>query len=138
MLANHHPRKRVSKKSPRDSVTLPDSADACTRCRATVAQMESETAAVESLQVHAIRGIQELTVRLRSATQLAHRRRRFDQHGPALGTDPGWQAEPKKCLQALARGDYDWSHMAMDYRPDQLKEECKENKSYAIAHGLDG
>jgi hypothetical protein len=51
---------------------------------------------------------------------------------------PGWQAEPKKCWQALERGDYDWSHMAMDYRPDQVKEKCKENKSYAIAHGLDG
>jgi hypothetical protein len=45
---------------------------------------------------------------------------------------------PKKCWQALERGDYDWSHMAMDYRPDQVKEKCKENKSYAIAHGLDG
>jgi hypothetical protein len=44
---------------------------------------------------------------------------------------PGWQAEPKKCWQALERGDYDWSHMAMDYWPDRVKEKCKENKSYA-------
>ena len=25
---------------------------------------------------------------------------------------PSWQAEPKKCWDALARGDYDWSHQA--------------------------
>jgi hypothetical protein len=43
-----------------DGLALPDSADACTRCRATVAQMESEAAAVESLKVNAIRGLQEL------------------------------------------------------------------------------
>jgi hypothetical protein len=39
------------------------------------------------------------------------------------------QSEPKKCWQALDRGDYDWSHMAMAYRPDRVKEKCKENKS---------
>jgi len=49
---------------------------------------------------------------------------------------PSWQAEPKKCWQALERGDYDWSHMAMDYWPERVKEKCKTNKSYAIAHGL--
>jgi hypothetical protein len=45
-----------------DGLALADSADACTRCHATVAQMESETAAVESLKVNAIRGLQELAV----------------------------------------------------------------------------
>jgi hypothetical protein len=50
---------------------------------------------------------------------------------------PAWPAEPKKCWQALERGDYDWSHTAMDYWPDRVKEKCRENKSYAIAHGLD-
>ena len=49
---------------------------------------------------------------------------------------PSWQAEPKKCWQALKRGDYDWSHMAMDYWPERVKEKCKTNKSYAIAHRL--
>ncbi len=49
---------------------------------------------------------------------------------------PIWQAEPKKCWKALEQGEYDWSHMAMDYWPDRVKEKCRENKSYAIAHGL--
>lgn len=49
---------------------------------------------------------------------------------------PSWQAEPKKAWQALERGDYDWSHTAMDYWPDRVREKCRTNKSYAIAHGL--
>lgn len=49
---------------------------------------------------------------------------------------PSWQAEPKKCWNALRRGDYDWSHQAMDHRPDQVRDKCKTNRSYAIAHGL--
>lgn len=49
---------------------------------------------------------------------------------------PSWQAEPKKCWEALARGDYDWAHQAMDHRPEQVRDKCKANRSYAIAHGL--
>ncbi|MCL6447598.1 MAG: BREX-1 system adenine-specific DNA-methyltransferase PglX [Armatimonadetes bacterium] len=49
---------------------------------------------------------------------------------------PSWQAEPKKCWQALERGDYDWSHQAMEYWHGRVREKCKTNKSYAIAHGL--
>ena len=49
---------------------------------------------------------------------------------------PSWQKDPKKCWEALERGDYDWAHMAMDYWPERVKEKCKTNKSYAIAHGL--
>ena len=49
---------------------------------------------------------------------------------------PSWQAELEKCWDALEQGDYDWSHMAMDYWPERVKEKCKINKSYAIAHGL--
>ena len=47
-----------------------------------------------------------------------------------------WQSEPKKCWMALERGDYDWSHQAMDIRPKEVRAKCKTNKSYAIAHGL--
>lgn len=50
---------------------------------------------------------------------------------------PSWQKEPKKAWEALERGDYDWSHQAMDHWPDRVKEKCKTNKSYAIAHGLE-
>lgn len=49
---------------------------------------------------------------------------------------PSWQAEPKKCWEALERGDYDWTHQAMDHRPKQVREKCKANRSYTIAHGL--
>jgi len=50
---------------------------------------------------------------------------------------PSWQAEPKKVWEALERGDYDWAQQAMDHWPDRVKEKCKTNKSYAIAHGLE-
>lgn len=49
---------------------------------------------------------------------------------------PSWQTEPKKAWQALEKGDYDWAYQAMDHWPDRVKEKCKTNKSYAIAHGL--
>lgn len=49
---------------------------------------------------------------------------------------PSWQAEPKKCWEALERGDYDWAHQAMEHWPERVLEKCKTNKSYAIAHGL--
>lgn len=47
---------------------------------------------------------------------------------------PSWQKEPKSCWHALMKGDYDWSHQAMDHRPNQVKEACKNNRSFAIAH----
>ncbi|MBW1707833.1 MAG: BREX-1 system adenine-specific DNA-methyltransferase PglX, partial [Deltaproteobacteria bacterium] len=50
---------------------------------------------------------------------------------------PSWQKEPKKAWEALERGDYDWSYQAMDHWPDRVKEKCKTNKSYAIAHGME-
>ncbi len=43
-----------------DGLDLPDGADACRRCRATVAQMESETAAVDSLKIEVIGELQKL------------------------------------------------------------------------------
>lgn len=50
---------------------------------------------------------------------------------------PSWQAEPKKCWEALVRGDYDWSHMAMRHWPDRVLAKCRSDKSLAIAHGVD-
>jgi hypothetical protein len=49
---------------------------------------------------------------------------------------PSWQAEPKKCWEALERGDYDWAHQAMDHWPDRVRDKCETYRSYAIAHGL--
>ncbi len=49
---------------------------------------------------------------------------------------PSWQAEPKKAWEELEAGKYDWSYQAMDHWPERVREKCKTNKSYAIAHGL--
>lgn len=56
---------------------------------------------------------------------------------PLWELTPSWQAEPKKAWKALAEEKYDWSHQAMDHWPDRVKEKCKTNKSFAIAHGLE-
>jgi hypothetical protein len=48
---------------------------------------------------------------------------------------PLWKAEPKKYWERLEAGDFDWSRMAMNYWSKRVKEKCKVNKSYAIAHG---
>ena len=48
---------------------------------------------------------------------------------------PIWWREPKKYWECLQQGDYDWSHIAMRYWPERVREKCKTNKSFAIAHG---
>lgn len=54
---------------------------------------------------------------------------------PLHGLIPSWTAEPKKAWDSLAAGEYDWSRTAMRYWPDRVLEACRNNKSYAIAHG---
>nr|MBA2713581.1 hypothetical protein [Rubrobacteraceae bacterium] len=49
---------------------------------------------------------------------------------------PAWSAEPRKAWDSLTSGSYDWSHTAMRYWPERVTEACRNNKSYAIAHGL--
>lgn len=49
---------------------------------------------------------------------------------------PSWP-EAKKAWQELEAGEYDWAQQAMEYWPDRVKEKCKTNKSFAIAHGLE-
>lgn len=48
---------------------------------------------------------------------------------------PIWKSEPKKYWEKLAAGEFDWSHIAMKYWPDRVRQKCKTNKSFAIAHG---
>ena len=48
---------------------------------------------------------------------------------------PIWKSEPKKYWERLQKADYDWSHIAMRYWPERVREKCKTNKSFAIAHG---
>jgi uncharacterized small protein (DUF1192 family) len=48
---------------------------------------------------------------------------------------PLWEKYPKKHWKRLQKGEYDWSHIALHYWPERVREACRENKSYAIAHG---
>ncbi len=50
---------------------------------------------------------------------------------------PIWKSEPKKFWGRLQDGQYDWSHISMHYWPERCKEQCRTNKSCAIAHGLE-
>jgi len=48
-----------------------------------------------------------------------------------------WQLETKKCWTELAKGDYDWAHLAMHLWPDRVVPKCAKDRSLAIAHGLE-
>jgi hypothetical protein len=48
---------------------------------------------------------------------------------------PIWKAEPEKYWERLRKGDLDWSHVATRCWPQRVREACKTNKSFAIAHG---
>jgi type I restriction-modification system DNA methylase subunit len=49
---------------------------------------------------------------------------------------PGWQSELQKYWQGLDQGKYDWSFQAMDHRPKEVREKCREDNSFSIAHGI--
>jgi len=46
-----------------------------------------------------------------------------------------WRNNLRACWKELARGDYDWAHLAMSMWPDRVLEACKKDRSIAIAHG---
>jgi hypothetical protein len=48
-----------------------------------------------------------------------------------------WQKECKSTWDALADGDYDWSHLAMHLWPERVVSKCAKDRSLAIAHGLE-
>jgi len=48
---------------------------------------------------------------------------------------PSWP-ETRAAWKELEDGKYDWSHQAMAYWPERVKEACKTNRSFAIAHGM--
>ena len=48
-----------------------------------------------------------------------------------------WQNELKTCWEDLRKGEYDWSHMAYNIWPDRVRNACSEDRSLAIAHGLE-
>lgn len=50
---------------------------------------------------------------------------------------PRWQKDLKACWGKLAKGDYDWAHLAYTIWPKRVEEACKKDRSIAIAHSLE-
>jgi len=48
-----------------------------------------------------------------------------------------WQKDLKACWEELEAGDYDWAHLAYTIWPDRVRAKCKQDRSLAIAHGLE-
>jgi hypothetical protein len=48
-----------------------------------------------------------------------------------------WQKELKTTWDALCAGNYDWAHLAMHLWPERVVPKCAEDRSLAIAHGLE-
>ncbi len=48
-----------------------------------------------------------------------------------------WQKDCRQTWDALVRGDYDWSALAMRLWPERVVVKCIQDRSLAIAHGLD-
>ena len=46
----------------------------------------------------------------------------------------GFRKNLEACWKELARGDYDWAHLAMSMWPERVLEACKKDRSIAIAH----
>lgn len=49
-----------------------------------------------------------------------------------------WAKDTKDCWEKLRSGEYDWAHMAYTIWPDRVREVCRNDRSIAIAHGLEG
>lgn len=48
-----------------------------------------------------------------------------------------WQKELKSTWDALSAGKYDWAHLAMRLWPERVVPKCADDRSLAIAHGLE-
>jgi hypothetical protein len=49
---------------------------------------------------------------------------------------PSWK-ETEKAWRELEGEKYDWAHQAMRHWPDRVKDACRTNRSFAIAHSLE-
>ncbi len=50
---------------------------------------------------------------------------------------PRWRKDLEACWKALQDGQYDWSHLALSLRPDQVQDACRRDRSLALAHDLE-
>ena len=48
-----------------------------------------------------------------------------------------WAKDTEQVWKKLAKGDYDWAHLAYTLWPERVKEVCRKDRSIAIAHGLE-
>ena len=48
-----------------------------------------------------------------------------------------WQKKLKATWEKLEAGEYDWAHLAYSIWPERVREKCKTDKSFAIAHDLE-
>ena len=48
-----------------------------------------------------------------------------------------WQKALNDTWGKLERGDYDWSHLAMNYWPERVLRKCHQDRSLAIAHDVE-
>lgn len=55
-----------------------------------------------------------------------------------VGQNRSWQKECRSTWDKLCKGDYDWAHLAMHLWPERVVPNCAEDRSLAIAHGLEG
>jgi hypothetical protein len=50
---------------------------------------------------------------------------------------PKWRMELQECWKKLEAGEYDWANLAYSIWPNRVREICKQDRSIAIAHGLE-
>jgi hypothetical protein len=48
-----------------------------------------------------------------------------------------WAQETKACWEKLEGGEYEWAHLACTIWPQRVREVCRQDRSIAIAHGLE-
>jgi hypothetical protein len=48
-----------------------------------------------------------------------------------------WQKVLNDTWEKLEQGDYDWSHLAMNYWPERVLRKCHQDRSLAIAHEVE-
>ena len=100
----------------------------------------------EETQFEALQGIELELIELRDTLlKLAPTYRPNHDDGVQITAAPLWQLFRHKPWQKvlkdtwakMEKGEYDWTHLAMSFWPERVREKCKTDKSLAIAHGLE-
>ncbi|WP_295543465.1 hypothetical protein [uncultured Thiohalocapsa sp.] len=50
---------------------------------------------------------------------------------------PKWRNTLQETWNQLAQGDFDWAHLALSYWPERVLGKCHQDRSLAIAHGVE-